>query len=106
MGKRVCEVKFLHNYSGTVELAVSSFIGTYYALISLLICSVATPTPSATGVWIGTSLFSIGVVGNLYHHYLLANLRSSKSSGNSVTTTESSSKRYRTPKGGLFDFVA
>mmetsp|Transcript_16091 Transcript_16091/g.17747 ORF Transcript_16091/g.17747 Transcript_16091/m.17747 type:complete len:297 (-) Transcript_16091:77-967(-) len=105
--KRVCEVKFLHKYSGTVELAVSSFIGTYYALISILICSVATPTPSATSVWIGTSLFSIGVVGNLYHHYLLANLRSSNSGGNSGTTTDSSSsKRYITPKGGLFEFVA
>merc|ERR1712232_463509 len=98
--KRCAEVKFLHKYSGSVGLGVSSFIGTYYALISFLISSVANPSPSDISVYIGTILLGIGLVGNFYHHYLLANLRKTDND------SSSSNKRYVVPKGGLFEYVA
>jgi hypothetical protein len=39
--KRNLEVLFLHKYSGSTAFNVVSFIGTFYALISFMICSVA-----------------------------------------------------------------
>ena len=42
------------------------------------------------------ALFALGSLGNFYHHYLLASLRSNKSVG----------KRYLPPRGGLFEYVA
>eukprot|EP00555_Chaetoceros_dichaeta_P007428 CAMPEP_0198270584 /NCGR_PEP_ID=MMETSP1447-20131203/45615_1 /TAXON_ID=420782 /ORGANISM="Chaetoceros dichaeta, Strain CCMP1751" /LENGTH=66 /DNA_ID=CAMNT_0043962685 /DNA_START=94 /DNA_END=291 /DNA_ORIENTATION=+ len=47
---------------------------------------------------VGTGLFAVGIIGNFYHHYLLATLRSSGDS--------QSKKRYVAPNGGLFDYVA
>jgi hypothetical protein len=41
------------------------------------------------------------MAGNLYHHYLLANLRS----GNDSKKTDGE-KKYVAPKGGLFNYVA
>jgi len=43
-------------------------------------------------------LFTVGILGNFYHHYLLASLRKNR---HGATT-----KRYIAPHGGLFDFVA
>lgn len=95
--KRVLEVLFLHKYSGNVGLSTSSMIGTYYALTTLLVCSVGEPNPPDALFKVGVALFTTGLLGNLYHHSLLASLRSSGSG---------STKKYVVPQGGLFDFVA
>merc|ERR1719491_166808 len=95
--KRVLEVLFLHVYSGSVDLGLSSTIGTYYAMCSYLICSVAkqgTPQYVST-LSIGYALFLIGITGNFYHHYLLAGLRKT-----------SSTEKYIAPRGCLFEYVA
>jgi len=52
--KRVLEVFFLHNYSGKVSQSLSTGIGIYYALVSLLICCVANPVTSASVTTVGT----------------------------------------------------
>jgi len=95
--KRVLEVLFLHIYSGSVGLALSSTIGTYYALISYLICCIAKQRDSqnVNTLSFGFILFTIGIVGNFYHHYILADLRKS-----------ASTKKYIAPRGCLFEYVA
>ena len=47
---------------------------------------------------VSQGLFSVGILGNGYHHALLANLRSSHS--------EDSGTKYAAPRGGLFEYVA
>ena len=55
--KRVLEVQFLHKYSGNVGLGTSSAIGTYYALVAALICSVAEPvSPMVTTIGVGKKM--------------------------------------------------
>jgi very-long-chain enoyl-CoA reductase len=93
--KRDLEVLFLHKYSGQTELNAARTIGFYYALTTLMISLVATPTPTELGCQIGLALFAIGSFGNFYHHSLLAQLRSS-----------SANKKYSAPRGGLFNYVA
>merc|ERR1711912_129354 len=48
--------------------------------------------------WFGSAMFVVGIIGNFYHHCLLASLRTNRSG---ATT-----KRYIAPHGGLFDYVA
>jgi len=102
--KRVLEVLFLHVYSGKVEVVLSRTIGFYYALVSYLISYVAVDsttrhddgeTATSHVEFVGHALFLIGILGNFYHHYLLASLR-----------RQSKQKRYVAPKGGLFNYVA
>merc|ERR1719311_118353 len=91
--KRVLEV--------TVSAGVSSMIGTYYALGTYLIGSVAEttiPSSQQERLVFGSAMFTVGILGNFYHHYLLASLRKNRSG---ATT-----KRYIAPHGGLFDYVA
>ena len=95
--KRLLEVQFVHSYSGGMARDTGLMIGTYYSLVAVLICSLATGTPTeASAIW-GTSLFTIGSFGNLYHHILLARLRNNKTTG---------SKSYSVPSGGLFEYAA
>ena len=94
--KRQLEVLYLHKYSGKVSVGTSTFIGVYYALISTLICCVASPLPDANSSIIGGSLFAIGSAGNFYHHWKLAQLRKGSTP----------SAKYIAPKGGLFNYVA
>ena len=111
-GKRVLEALFLHKYSGTMDLGTSIGIGSYYALASALIIGTATPMdleqPPAQRI--GLVVFFLGEIGNLYHHYLLRQLRSDKSKNSSSSSSSSSSqkqsKRYIPPQGGLFRLVA
>lgn len=51
------------------------------------------PEPEADLEYIGIVLFLVGIVGNFYHHHLLASLRTK------------SDKGYKIPKGGLFGLV-
>jgi len=97
--KRILEVFFLHKYSGKVSRGLSTTIGIYYAVASTLILFVANPvyTNDFTTV-LGKGLFLIGMVGNFYHHKILASLRNLDS--------EKKEKMYVAPRGGLFDFAA
>ena len=52
--KRDIEVLLLHKYSGTMPLGMAITIGIYYALVSWLICAVATDSPSDSSSFYGT----------------------------------------------------
>lgn len=54
-GKRLLEVFCLHKYSGKVGRDLSMGIGLYYALVSLLICCVASPVAG-----VGSDIVSAG----------------------------------------------
>jgi very-long-chain enoyl-CoA reductase len=106
--KRVAEVLFLHKYSGRTERGVPIMISVYYTLVSVLVAFGGMNTPDDASVFdayaedrtrilVGISVFALGVLGNFYHHYLLAQLRTQK------MKTEN---KYVAPKGGLFSFVA
>lgn len=106
--KRVAEVFFLHKYSGRTERGVPIMISVYYTLVSVLVAFGGMNTPDDASVFdayaedrtrivVGISVFALGVLGNFYHHYLLAQLRTQK------MKTEN---KYVAPKGGLFSFVA
>lgn len=103
--KRCLETLLLHKYSGYVELALSSIIGISYMLMCILTCSVAEKHPSEILNLVGTGLFTVGIVGNFYHHYLLTKLRPSVHHPYLLTKVRVK-KQYVAPKGGLFDYVA
>lgn len=93
--KRDLEVLFLHIYSGKVSLGVSTMIGTYYTITASAISYVSAKEVSHTEKRISILLFVVGSIGNCYHHYLLAKLRSD---GNNK-------KIYLIPQGGMFNYV-
>lgn len=103
-GKRVLEALFLHKYSGTMDIVTPIGIGTYYVLVSALIITTAFPMAleEQPAQRLGLLVFFLGEFGNLYHHYLLRQLRTNMS----TKKTKKSSSRYVPPKGGLFRFVA
>jgi very-long-chain enoyl-CoA reductase len=95
--KRDLEVMLLHKYSGETELNAARLIGLMYALTAFMICLVATPVArTPVEFFVSSGLFVVGSLGNLYHHYLLAQLRASSKS----------SRKYVAPRGGLFNHVA
>jgi hypothetical protein len=100
--KRVAEVTYLHKYSGQMPMQQAVMIGFVYVFYAIEIASNAVPLGDNDPVWktLGLNLFFIGILGNLYHHYLLANLR--KDSNN----TPKGARRYQPPVGGLFPQVA
>ncbi|KAM0019579.1 putative 3-oxo-5-alpha-steroid 4-dehydrogenase (NADP(+)) [Helianthus debilis subsp. tardiflorus] len=51
------------------------------------------PNPPIDLKYVGVGLFLIGIVGNFYHHNILANLR------------KEGDKEYKIPQGGLFDLI-
>jgi very-long-chain enoyl-CoA reductase len=73
-------------------------IGVFYALNTALISTYAISSGSNDPGWliIGYLMFCVGSLGNLYHHFLLANLR----------TGTKGERRYQPPRGGLFKYVA
>ena len=101
-GKRCLEVMFLHQYSGRTDRGTPSMIGIYYALTVMLIAFAndvdmryENDCRTQFKMTIGLSLFCVGLLGNFYHHSLLAKLRSSKNTA-----------KYVAPSGGLFEYVA
>ena len=100
--KRTLEVLGLHEYSGTMPAGQANAIGTYYALITLLISSFGLPPDQVDPALqtLGYALFAAGSLGNFYHHWLLARLRSDPDK------KSDSSKKYVPPRGGLFSSVA
>merc|ERR1712232_813235 len=108
-GKRVLESMFLHRYSGTMNGDFLVPIGTSYALTAALIAHQQRSVPSYRAMGIDQTvlkcglLFSlVGQLGNLYHHWILANLRS----GVRTSTDDGDTKpKYVIPIGGLFKYV-
>jgi hypothetical protein len=97
-GKRVLEVLFLHKYSGNTDLKTALPGGMMYLFYSTACSGYAATLPEYvdTGAsTLGLLLFFVGLAGNFYHHYLLANLR-----------TDSVRKTYVVPMGGLFPYVS
>jgi len=108
-GKRVLESMFLHRYSGTMNGDFLLPISTSYALTAALVAHQQRSVPSYSNTAIDQKMLGLGLLfsvvgqlGNLYHHWLLANLRSgpaiSKGDGNAQS-------KYVIPRGGLFRFV-
>lgn len=98
MGKRVLECAFLHKYSGTMPLSSSAFISVFYSIISIMAVHYATlgePISAKNEMMrsVAVLLFAIGLLGNFYHHYLLATLRQPGETG------------YKVPHGGFFDLL-
>ena len=114
--KRVAEVLFLHRYSGRTDVGTPCMIGVFYSLITTLVAYAGSmSTPLAAGLFsgnynardmIGVSVFVVGLLGNFYHHYLLAKLRSSSSKQSTQAASSIAAKKYVAPKGGLFRYCA
>lgn len=101
--KRCLEVLFLHKYSGFTNgfstVAISSLYATLSGLVGALAATELQPAlvsapPFTTWLVPGLVLWTLGQGGNLYHHWLLANLR------------KPGETDYKVPKGGLFGLVA
>ncbi|MBL8022031.1 MAG: DUF1295 domain-containing protein [Leptospirales bacterium] len=99
--KRCAEILFLHKYSKPMGFGTVVLIGTLYSAVGWTTATLHTSIPAQLGasgpvslaVIIGLVVFSIGQLGNFYHHWLLANLRTAGDS------------EYKTPQGGLFGYV-
>ncbi|XP_024534416.1 polyprenol reductase 1-like [Selaginella moellendorffii] len=63
--------------------------------------------PTYNTMWLGVVVFMVGIVGNFYHHCILARIRNS-AEGLAATARRDSitTKKYIVPHGGLFDKVA
>jgi hypothetical protein len=95
--KRSIECLLLHRFSGSLPTASVIMISTLYSLVSFANgwYPKYSPDLDTSSPFLGLSLYTIGTMGNLYHHYLLANLRKP---GNKAY--------YKVPVGGLFHYVA
>merc|ERR1711920_384297 len=100
---------FLHRYSGTMNGDFLLPIGTSYALTAALIAHQQRTVPfygnaavDQKMLKLGLLLSVVGQLGNLYHHWLLANLRSGTTTSKDDGTVAS---KYVIPRGGMFKFV-
>ncbi|MCO5601264.1 hypothetical protein L7F22_055383 [Adiantum nelumboides] len=101
--KRCLEVLFVHKFSGSMEVRMIVLIAGACIMTCVLILyaqqiAAEREEPAIDlKVW-GVGVFLVGIVGNFYHHYLLATLRSDKE-------PKGDKKRYKVPHGGLFTWV-
>ncbi|CAN8300093.1 unnamed protein product [Cochlearia groenlandica] len=100
--KRIFEVMFIHKYSG--EMATDSaftITSSYFSSTVLMLYSqsltLGLSEPNLDLKLPGIIVFVVGIVGNLYHHCLLAKLRNEDG--------KEKKKEYKIPKGGLFDTI-
>ncbi|KAF5805946.1 putative 3-oxo-5-alpha-steroid 4-dehydrogenase (NADP(+)) [Helianthus annuus] len=96
--KRDFEVLFVHKYSGNMGLGSTILISIFYfyvatSLIVVHYMSLGLPEPPIDLKYVGVIMFTVGIIGNFYHHNLLAKLRTDKE------------KEYKIPRGGLFNLV-
>ena len=100
-GKRLLEAMVLHDFSGSKGMQISDAmkISSYYAFVTLMIASYAVAPESADPYveMLGFATFAFGEIGNLYHHWLLKELKEERAS---------TGRRYVPPRGGLFHLVA
>ncbi|XP_009355005.2 very-long-chain enoyl-CoA reductase-like [Pyrus x bretschneideri] len=101
--KRILEVQFVHKYSGgmgvdtAVPICLSYLLSTGSMIYGQYLSSqgLGFPEPAIDMKSAGIVLFVIGISGNLYHHYLLSEMRAKPGE----------EKEYKIPKGGLFELV-
>ncbi|XP_060186429.1 uncharacterized protein LOC132615850 [Lycium barbarum] len=96
--KRVFEVLFVHKYSGSMDVKATIRISFSYFLFTVTMIysqhlTQGLPEPSIDLKYGGFIIFLVGIIGNLYHHYLLSKLRTK------------GEKEYKIPQGGLFKFA-
>ncbi|MCD7455708.1 hypothetical protein HAX54_029226 [Datura stramonium] len=96
--KRLLEVLFVHKYSGGMAMnsiitISSSYFIAFSSLMYIQYLTKRSTEPSIDLKYIGSIVFLVGIIGNLYHHFLLSKLRKKGESG------------YKIPKGGLFSLV-
>ncbi|XP_076881757.1 uncharacterized protein LOC143529986 [Bidens hawaiensis] len=96
--KRVLEVLYLHKYSGStgLESVITIMLSYTFSTATTIYAQYLSrnfPNPSIDLKYVGVGLFLIGMIGNFYHHCILANLR------------KQGEKEYKIPQGGLFDLV-
>lgn len=88
-----------YRFSGKQDVVTSIFISLTYTFNTFALLYVQnyactnSPPPSLDLSTLGVGFFTVGVLGNLYHHWLLAGLRKDKDGG------------YQVPQGGLFGLV-
>ncbi|KAL5197080.1 hypothetical protein ABZP36_000592 [Zizania latifolia] len=103
--KRVLEVMFIHQYSGSMAVDTAFTISTSYVLMAtgMIYAQHLTsglPDPPLDLLYPGVLVFAVGVAGNFYHHRLLSQLRTTKQGG-----AGGGEKAYKIPTGGLFGLV-
>ncbi|XP_058183371.1 uncharacterized protein LOC131301215 [Rhododendron vialii] len=96
--KRLCEVLFVHKYSGPMFLDIAITISlTYFIQTANMIYAQhltrGLQEPPVDLKFVGILIFLVGLSGNFYHHYLLSKLRGEGEKG------------YKIPRGGLFSLV-
>ncbi|KAJ0261022.1 hypothetical protein HA466_0042240 [Hirschfeldia incana] len=99
--KRIFEVLCIHKYSGEMAVDTALNVTTSYFSSTVLMLYSQTFTlgltePAFDLKLIGVVMFVVGIIGNLYHHVLLAKLRNEEGGKKKV---------YKIPKGGLFNTV-
>jgi hypothetical protein len=102
--KRTLEVLLLHSYSGRMGIWNAISIGCMYTIYSWCLVFCTNPVSAERNTmwtWFGYTIYTIGLVGNCYHHRLLARLRRPKAG-----STMDLDKRYVVPLGGGFSLVA
>jgi len=94
--KRCLEVLFVHNFSGPMALPTVFIITGLYSLVASLSGYLnRNPLEAPDGLfYAGIGIYVIGILGNFYHHKILADLR------------KDGSKEYKIPQSGLFKYVA
>ncbi|KAF0907951.1 hypothetical protein E2562_022337 [Oryza meyeriana var. granulata] len=97
--KRVLEVLFIHQYSGSMPFNTAVSISSSYFLITTTMIytqhlTAGLPDPPLDLLYPGVVVFAVGIAGNFYHHFLLSRLR-----------TKGGDKAYKIPTGGLFGLV-
>ncbi|CAK9862816.1 unnamed protein product [Sphagnum jensenii] len=94
--KRILQVLFLEPYSGSMDASHGIALSTMYVTMvtNLLYAQMQAnglTSPKADLMWPGVLVFLVGIVGNLYHHAMLARIR-----------TEN---KKDFPHGGLFEYL-
>ncbi|KAF7132750.1 hypothetical protein RHSIM_Rhsim09G0139900 [Rhododendron simsii] len=96
--KRLCEVLFVHKYSGPMFLDIAIAISLSYFIQAATMIYAQHLTqglqePLIDLKFVGIPIFLVGLSGNFYHHYLLSKLRGEGEKG------------YKIPRGGLFNLL-
>lgn len=103
--KRVLESLFLHRYSGTMNGDFLLPVSISYALTATIVAYQQRHISNYAGnfanrqmLLAGIVLNAVGQFGNLYHHWLLAAMRSN-------TGGAEGDSKYVVPSGGMFKYV-